>query len=494
MTTESDASVIALDGASLTLTDLVSISRAQDGIVVSDQAMAALDRVRDRLVLARGTGAVYGANTGVGANRGVGVGAGDDSEASTAHARRLLRSHCAGVGPIEDGVTTRAAMVVRLNQFLAGGSGISSAVGRGLLEAIATGSQPTLHRLGAIGTADLAPLAELALTLTGDRPWRSGGIPPVALADSDALPFMSSSALTLAAAALAAQDLERLLASGTVVAALSFLALDGSAEAYDDVVQRARPHPHQAGVASALRGLIGPATASGSSSARLQDPFGLRVVPQVHAPAAAAIADLIEILETEINAASENPLVTAEGVRHHGQFHLATLASVLDHARTSIYPVLTLSAARLGLLLRPEMTNLTPFLAADSPGSSGLMISEYVVQDVLAGLRVAATPVSGSSVSISLGMEEHASFATQGARLLRDIAAAAPTIIAIEAVAAVRALRMAPERLRAAPARAAYELLARELDADLTDRPLGDDIERATRLLPGLSQFVGDGL
>jgi histidine ammonia-lyase len=146
------------------------------------------------------------------------------------------------------------------------------------------------------------------------------------------------------------------------------------------------------------------------------------------------------------------------------------------------------------MLFKPEFTGLAPFLAAGSTGSSGLMITEYVVQDVLADLRVSVAPVSGGSVSISLGMEEHASFASQGARLLREVSAMAPTIIAIEAVAAVRALRMAPARLRTDPARAAYDFLARELDAEQTDRPLGDDIERASSLLPGLRQFVGDGL
>lgn len=493
MATTRDAQPVALDGVSLTVADLAAIAHRAP-VDISDHAIAGLDLARDRLIAAREAGAVYGANTGVGANRGVRVSSDHNPKASAAHGKRLLRSHCAGVGSIENDPTARAAMVVRLNQLLAGGSGVSSAVGAGLAEAIMTGSVPTLHRLGSIGTSDLAALAELALTLSGERPWRVGGIEPVALADSDALPFMSSSAVTLATAALAVQDLKALMDSGTVVAALSFLALNGSSEAYDEAVQAARPHRHQAEVARLLCGLVGPARVAGVRPARLQDPFGLRVIPQVHAPAVGALADLIAVIETEINAASENPLVLADGVRHHGQFHLGTLASALDSARTSIYPVFTLSAARLGLLHRTDMTGLAPFLADDVPGSSGLMIAEYIVQDVLASLRVAATPVSGASVSISLGMEEHASFATQGARLLRDVAAAAPTVFAVEAVAAVRALRLSPERLQNAPARAAYDLLAAELSADIADRPLGEDIERTVDLLPALGRFVSNSL
>lgn len=495
MTTSSGTPAIALDGSSLTVADLVAIAREPIRVSASDDAIEGLDQAHERLTVARESGTVYGANTGVGANRSVSVGDHRNPAENAAHAKRLLNSHCAGIGPLEGDVTTRAVMVVRLNQFLAGGSGISSAVGRGLLDALDTGSVPALHRFGAIGTGDLAALAELALTLAGSRRWLSGGIAPVTLSESDALPFMSSSAVTLAYAALGAHDLKCLLDSGAVVAALSFLALQGSAEAYDDAVHQSRAHPGQVEIAGVMRGLVGAPTGTPvPTSARLQDPFGLRAIPQVHAPAGASLKRLGESLEIEVNASAENPLVTPHGVRHHGQFHAAALASALDHTRTSIYPVLTLSAARLGLLLRPEMTGLAPFLSADQPGSSGLMITEYVVQDILAELRVAVAPVSGSSVSISLGMEEHASFATQGARLLRDVASAAPTILAIEAVAAVRALRLAPDRLKAAPARQAYELLADELDADLTDRPLGEDIERAASLLPRLGLLVGDRL
>ena len=491
MTTPAILSVpvkIVLDGFSLTVVDLVAIARGPAQIAVPHLAMNNVDRVHERLLLARESGTVYGANTGVGANRHVGVGDGRATRA--AHAMGLLRSCCAGVGTVEEAVTARATMAVRLNQFLAGGSGISGPIARGLMAAITSGSVPTLHRLGAIGTADLSPLAELALTLVGDRPWLSGGIAPVPLADSDALPFISSSALTVATAALAAEDLDSLLQSASVVAALSFLALDGSAEAYDDLVHRARPLPHQRAIAGTLRHLVGANTEAPRPSARLQDPFGLRMVPQVHAPAVGAIGHLMEILDIEINAASENPLVTDQGVRHHGQSHQAALALALDSAKISIFPMLTLSAARLGLLLDPEMTGLAPFLSDDLPGSSGLMITEYVVQDVLSELRNILAPVGSASVSISLGTEEHASFAAQAARQLHVATASAPVILAIEAIAAVRALQLAPERLGSAPARRAYDYLASELEADVADRSLGDDIGRATRLLPGLAQFA----
>jgi histidine ammonia-lyase len=243
-------------------------------------------------------------------------------------------------------------------------------------------------------------------------------------------------------------------------------------------------------VAATLRRLV----AGCGEPARIQDPFGLRVLPQVTAPAVQAAGTLRDVLTAELNAAAENPLVTEEGVRHHGQFHTATLASGLDAVRGAFLPVLSLSSARLGLLMRPDMTGLRAFLAAGPAASSGLMISEYVVQDLLTEIRVGMQPTASGTLTISLGLEEHASFATQGARSLRALTQLAPTLLAAELVAAVRALRMAPGRLTDGPVRRAYEIAAEALEPGDDDRPLGADLECAAALLPALAGAVGEAI
>ncbi|MEU8659277.1 aromatic amino acid lyase [Actinoplanes philippinensis] len=471
---------VRLDGHSLTIPELETIASATTGITVDPAALTLVDERHSGLLGARARGAVYGANTGVGANRHEQAGDPDG------HALRLLRSHCAGVGPEEDDRTARAVMAVRLNQLLAGGSGVSRRVAEALATALHDGAVPALHRWGAIGTSDLSALAELTLTLAGDRPWRSGTAPAVELDATDALPMISSSALTVATSALAVSDVHRHLRASTIIAALSFLALRGNPEAYDPAVHAARAHPHQIAVTNTLHTLV-----SGASPAlRIQDPFGLRVVPQVTAPALHAAETLTAAVTAEINAAVENPLVTADGVHHHGQFHTAALAAGLDAVRGAFLPVMSLSAARLSLLMRPDMTGLRAFLADGPPGSSGLMITEYVVQDLLAEMRVTVQPTVSGTVSISLGLEEHASFATQGARTLRTMTRLAPTLLAAELVAAVRALRLSPERLTTGILREAYDLAAAQLSDDLTDRPLDTDLTRAAALLPTLAALL----
>ncbi len=225
---------------------------------------------------ARSEGTVYGATTGVGANKDVDVDE-EQGEHPRAHGLRLLRSHAASLGPVEDEPTTRAALVLRLNQLLAGarvgrGRGVSPAVLDALADAVETGALPTLHRFGGIGTSDLAPLAELGLTLVGERPWRTGSVPPVALGAADALPLISSHALTLATASLALVRLRQLLVAGLGISALSFLALRGNPQAWSPAVHAARPHARQPEVAAALHALV----EGGPEPTRLQDPFALR--------------------------------------------------------------------------------------------------------------------------------------------------------------------------------------------------------------------------
>ena len=184
---------------------------------------------------------VYGRTTGVGANRDALVGADD----AGGHDLRLLLSHAAGVGDRLDARTTRAAMLIRLNQLAAGGSGINPQFPEALEHALRTEALPAVHITGTIGTGDLTALAEIALTLIGRRPWVRGRVPPVAVGPGDALAFMSSSAVSLARAVLACEELSRLLAASHVVAALSYCALGGSAEAFAAEVHARRPAPRR---------------------------------------------------------------------------------------------------------------------------------------------------------------------------------------------------------------------------------------------------------
>jgi histidine ammonia-lyase len=210
----------------------------------------------------------------------------------------------------------------------------------------------------------------------------------------------------------------------------------------------------------------------------------------VQGPALDALRYLENVLTTEINASTENPMISVadNDVYHNAHFHTAYVAVALDTARATVHSVAELSTARLGDLVEPDQTDLPAFLASGPAGSSGVMILEYVAHDALAQLRQAALPVTLGTAVVSRGLEDHASFSTQAARQAGKVADAYRIVLGCELVAAVRALRMRKADLVDLPVREAYDQADAILDARLEDRSLTEDVERAAALLTQLSQ------
>ncbi|MEU6665403.1 aromatic amino acid lyase [Streptomyces sp. NPDC046727] len=542
---------VLLDGGGLTLPALVRLADATAVPAVDPGALDRVARARETADRLAATGRWYGRGTGVGAHRSVAVDPADE----TAHGLRLLRSHAGGAGPLLPARQVRAMLAVRANQLLAAGSGIHPSFVTALTDALRLGVHPAVNRYGAVGTGDLTALAQTALTLLGERPWltagntpplrsRTGADPdgtapvdavpaeprtaasgehirgelpaPVVLRAGDALALLSSNALALAQAALAAHEAELLLRATHAVTALSLAVVSGSPEAYAAPVHALRPYPGPARAAAEVRRLLGlpdQPTAPGPDglgaadepgpdrpgnagpggadrpgrSRRIQDPYGFRAFPQVHGAALDASAALRRIVEVEINCPSENPVLTPDGhLYHHGGFFAAPLALALDGLNLALLKTAQLSAARLSALSRPDLTGLPAFLATGPAGSSGTMILEYTANSALAELRSnAAAPASAGHAVLSHGLEEAAGFAGQAARQTERAGAAYATLLACELVAAVRALRLHP----VPPPVPALTLAASALPAALEDRPLTGDITIATELLPRLAEL-----
>ena len=494
---------ITIDGTSLRCGQVASVARGEARVQVGEAARAAAGaawRVAQDVARQR---AVYGRTTGVGAKRNVTVTASEAPE----HGLHVLRSHAAGTGPLLAPELGRAMLVVRLNQIGAGGSGVDPGVLGALADAINRGFTPPVSRYGAIGTGDLTALASTGLCLLGERDWlpagpgwlavngaagvAAAGPPPrFPLRPAEALGFISSNAATLGEAALACDDLATAAQAAVCVAALSLLAVRGSQEPFAGPVQRARPHPGQQWVAAAMRHLAG---AAPPAPARLQDPYGYRAFPQVHGPAVDALRHADAIITTEINAASENPLVDREAhtVWHNGNFYAAYAGLALDAARAALFQTAALSAARLGTLVEPAFTGLEAF-AAQTPASSGIMILEYVAHSAVADIRRFAAPAALGSAVVSRGVEEHAGFATQAARATTEVAAAYRAVLGCELVAAVRVLRMQRRAPAAGPLRDAFDAAAAALDPDTADRPLDADLTAAEDLLAAYARIAGD--
>ncbi|WP_405725838.1 aromatic amino acid ammonia-lyase [Streptomyces sp. NBC_01537] len=482
------ARAVVLDGRSLTVPDVVRLADRSRRPSPDPLAMEAAERSWHTALELAMSGRVYGRTTGVGANRHEEVPA-DDAD----HGLRLLRSHAGAIGEPLPARQARAMLAIRANQLLAGGAGLRPAVITALVAALESGAHPVINEYGAVGTGDLAALAQTGLALAGEHPWAAGPPPaPITLDNNDALALISSNALTLGQSALALDELRGLLAAATAVAALSLLAVDGSYEAYATPVHAARPHPGAVSVAAGMRRLLGAPDRPTPPLGRIQDPYGFRCLPQIHGPAQDAADALDRVLTVEINAAAENPLICVadHAAYHHGNFYLAQVALALDAFRLAMFQTARLSTARLSALSEPAYTRLRPFLADPLPASSGVMILEYAAGAALGELRAASAPASLGHAVLARGVEEQASFASLAARQTLRAGADYRLVLGCELVTAMRALRQRDLRPDPGlPVGRAFALADEVLAPEMADRPLTDDVAAAARMLDRFAEL-----
>lgn len=468
--------MLRIDGQTLTSVDIARAAVGPVQVEASEEARQRVVRSYEQAVLAGGRRAIYGLTTGVGANRLIEV------EPDTSGAQALLRSHATSAGPTRSDGRVRAMLVIRLNQLCAGGAGVRPEVPQALADMINADALPAIREFVGIGTAELSALATTALALQA----RSllGGGPELVFGPHDALPFISSNAAALSDAALAWHCFRTSAQAALVAAALSFAAVRGNAEAYAPPVELATPMPGARATCRVMRGLVG-----SPRPARIQDPYGLRALPQAHGILLDALSSLSAVIEAFANAPSENPSILSDGsVAHHGGFHAGYLALAADTAAIAAIQSAQLGLNRLTYVSEPNHTELEPFLGDGTPGASGVMVVEYVAAAALGDLRAAAAPASTQSITLSRGIEDTASFASLAARQLLTASERYELLVACELVAALRAVRISRPPLTELQERAVA--ICAELSPVLEDRDLTADIEAAVGLLPALAELV----
>jgi histidine ammonia-lyase len=478
--------LIQLDGTG-TIGDVVALADQSAKVSVSAEVVAAVRRVHRQAADLSTRFATYGRTTGVGANRLTAIAA-DDPE----YGMRLLRSHAVDAGnPLADR-TVRSMLAVRLIQLCVPGAGLDPTILDGLVRMLNDNALPELLQYASIGTGDLAALAGTALTLIGERPATATLTPMPPWGADSALPFMSSSALTVGRSCLAADELARLERASSVIYLLSFLGLDGNPSALSSTAARAAAATQVEAVAARLRALLADDRRPHRNPARIQDPYGLRVYPVSQGSVLASVDSLVGQLERTMNAAQENPLFDVEGdeVIHHGAFYQASLSLELDGATLALALTAPITHSRIRMLNDPDTNGGNAFLATRPDGSSGLMMVEYVAAGAIAEIRNAAQPASVGTLVLSRGSEEDATFASQGALQLERSVAAYRVLLCCELVGAVRLLRQRRLDDRFAGALGEALAIAAVLPRNDEDRDLRGDIATADALLDDLGRLV----
>lgn len=515
---------VEIDGESLTLEQLDLVARRGWACALAPAArrrVAAGRRVVER-VIARGE-AVYGLNTGFGDLASVRI----PADRLAALQEKLLRSHAAGVGePLPD-AAVRGMLLLRANTLARGHSGVRPEVVDRLLDLLARDLLPVVPSRGSVGASgDLAPLAHLALPLIGRGRVRRGrggggepggsaarhevdaaaalaeaGLEPLVLAPKEGLALINGTQAMTSLLALAAVEARRLVRLADLVGALSADALRGTDAAFDERLHALRPHPGQrASAANLWRLLQGSAIREShrEGDVRVQDPYSVRCMPQVHGAVRDVLADVEAKLAIEMNAVTDNPLVfglegadgdegdeAAGELISGGNFHGEPMAIAADVLAIGLAELGAISERRTEKLTNTAFSGLPPFLVEDAGVNSGFMIAQVTAAALASENKGLAHPASIDSIPTSADKEDHVSMGMGAALKLGRVVDNVRTILAIELLAAAQGVDLLRPLTSSPPLEALHAAVRRRVARWDEDREMAPDLAAAVDLLAG---------
>lgn len=478
---------LILDGEQLSIEQVLAVAYGAAGtpqLRLSERAAQRVQRAADAVqtLLARGQVA-YGITTGFGAFKDRIIA----PEQVETLQRNIILSHAVGVGQPFDIPTTRAIMLIRANTLARGHSGIRLETLQRLLDFLNLGIHPIIPEKGSLGASgDLAPLAHMSLPLLGlgeveyqgqrlpgAEVLARAGLAPITLAAKEGLALTNGTAVMCAVGVLETARAEQLSATADAAGCLSLEALHGTPLAFDARIHALRPHPRQLDCAAQLRALL-----EGSDFTRHHDPFNvqdaytLRCMPQVHGAVRDAIAYARWVLEIELNAVTDNPLIFIDEasdditVLSGGNFHGEPLAIAMDYLSLALTELGNISERRL-MRLTDEASNahvLPAFLTPDGGLNSGFMIVQYTAAALATENKVLAHPASADTIPSSANVEDHVSMGVTAVLQTRQIVNNLEMILALELFAAAQGIDFRRQALGDAArlgrgTQAVYELL-----------------------------------
>ncbi len=508
----SDMETLEITGQNLTIKDVVTTARYGRRVALSETAIKRIEQSRsivDRCVdesLIR-----YGITTGFGKFSDVVI----SKENNTLLQKNLVMSHAVGVGnPLPEEVV-RAMMLLRVNALAVGNSGIRRETVEALVNFLNKGITPVVPEKGSLGASgDLAPLSHIAIALCGmgevyytgkrmpaEEALRLAGIKPVVLTAKEGLALINGTQCMTGIGALAVFDARKLMRTADVVAALTVQALKGITDAFDERIHLARGQKGQIECAEHMRELLkGSRLVTRQGDERVQDAYVLRCIPQIHGASRDAIGYVLDIINRELNAVTDNPLIfvnendpSGGDILSGGNFHGQPVALAMDFLGIALSELANVSERRIERLVNPALSNkLPPFLVKDGGVNSGFMIMQYTAASLVSENKVLAHPASVDSIPSSANQEDHVSMGTIAARKARMILENAQTVLAIELLSALQAVDLrteseglgkSPQSVLSTPSAAVYGLVRSAVPMVDKDRIMYEDIEKVRRLI-----------
>ncbi len=503
-----------ISGNDLTLDDLGQVVYERRPVLLAPEARMAVARSRAVVEdLVERDRVAYAVNTGVGKLADMRIA----PDAIRQLQVNLLRSHAAGVGePLAENVT-RAMILLRANSLAKGFSGVRAIVIDTLCEMLNRGVHPVIPSQGSVGASgDLAPLAHLGLVLIGEgeviyrgtrmpasTALKQADIKPLVLESKEAISLINGTQGMLAVGLLVALEAEILADTADVIGALTVDALKGTDVAFDERIQKARPHAGQLLVAKNLRRMLEGSLIREShrQCQTVQDAYSLRCIPQVHGAVRDALTHCREVFEIEMNSAVDNPLVFPEEKKvgapkrpmgsevpgviiSGGNFHGQPLAFALDFLAIALSGLAGISERRLERLVNPMLNEGLPaFLAPGAGLNSGFMMPQVTAAALVSENKVLSHPASVDSITTSGNKEDYVSMGMTAANKLLRVVTNTRNVLAIEALAAAQALDFRAPLTTSKRGQAAFAAIRSIAPAFLEDRIFTPDIERVAELI-----------
>ena len=505
----------------LTLDQLREVHRSHVHLSLDESAVPAINAAEQVVLnVIKENRTVYGINTGFGllANTRINV---DELELLQ---RSIVLSHAAGTGDFMQEDTVRLLMLLKINSLARGYSGIRLSVIEALITLFNAQVYPAIPEKGSVGASgDLAPLAHMSVVLLGEgeafykgerisaaQALEIAGMQPIALAPKEGLALLNG---TQASTAFALQGLfytENALYSAIGIGALTVEAALGSRVPFDARIHEVRGHKSQCDVATAFRELLDTSEIGNSHQRceKVQDPYSLRCQPQVMGACLQQMRYAQDILVTEANGVSDNPLVFVENqcgpdkecnnehcdkrcagdtptgdILSGGNFHAETVAMAADMLAIALSEIGALSERRMSLMIDTHLSGLPPFLVENGGVNSGFMIAQVTCAALASENKTLAHPASIDSLPTSANQEDHVSMATFAARRLRDIFDNVAGILAIEWLAACQGVDFRKPLTTSEKLQMLMKLLREQVPFYDKDRYFAPDIEKAKQLI-----------
>lgn len=499
MRKKSSKSPIDLDGNSLTLEDAVAISQGAS-ISIANHAKKNIEASRKLVSKFVKESQIYGVNTGFGFFANQSIKKDDLLELQ----KNLLRSHAAGYGNFLTIPETRLAMALRLNVLVKGYTGVRYELCQALLDLFDAEIYPCIPEYGSVGASgDLAPLAHLALPLIGEglvsykgkiipsiEALKQANLKPITLIEKEGLGLINGTQIMLSIGCLCISDCMEIVNIADKIVALTFDGLGANPDALHPLIHKIRG---QLGQIKSAANILNELKNSylfdkKRKKIRLQDPYSLRCAPQVHGPSHEAFDYAKQVIERELNAATDNPLVFVEEelIISGGNFHGQPLAYIFDIASIAVSELSNISERRLELLLNPNMSHLTAFLSPLEGVHSGYMALQYLSASLVNENKILSHPACTDSIPGNVGIEDHVSMGMTAVRKLKKIVENTKVVLAIELIAAAQAVDLAKVKTLGVGTKKTYETLRKVVPTLIKDRIVSEDVKSAMQILKNL--------